>query len=814
MNQNTKDKVDEQASAGNTLLGPGEEVTAVDSLGVHTMMTPLMKATEFARTKSPREDNRPPPKLSRTDTLTLNTYPDNTHGSLSGQIQGKNDSDSTVNMEDERLLSDVQPPEDMMNISDEDVKPTVATSSHCCSILEEKLRSEFKKEMDSFRKKIENEVRESKEQITILKEMIIHKDEIVEVKNQDLKQKDKQINELKKQVEKLNEKVTKLTNASLYSNTHPRLPNNQTHASGIALKSLKPKRHSLFYNIKFESEVVKRSLDPFKLESEIRSKISAPPKSIKSSGRDGFLVEVSTAEEGKALESLKEISSQTCRISTYEFFNVQKGILYVYNNDFDDIESFKEGLNEQFPVASIIHAHWIKPKNPRAKAFMISFSLENLPEQVHIPGEYTKTKVYPYKDRPMQCAFCQEYGHVAKRCSAKKATCGKCSGSHSTSSCENQVLLCCLCQGSHRTTSPDCTRRQEEIKIIETQKKMKMGRADAINSLKGHGLPDHRVQYTKFYDLNLDREVSRKSCPFKIEKFIKDTLGIPSSNIKASRSGYTLKCENPDQSNRVKSIKKIGNTSCTVSENRFFNQSKGIIYINKFEIPDKEKFCANLTEQFQLQEAVHAKWIKCKNANTTPFLLNFSTPQIPQVLRIPGETTTVYEYKPRPLFCTNCLEYSHSKNKCENRNRCRTCAQIHGPSQCTGKISCLHCRGDHKSGDKSCKIEQDQRSICDIQNKQKINWITAKQIFQASKPGPTSYAAVTAGPSKRGREEDTQVEPSNKVKKRTNSADRPATPANRTPHPDETSENNEYIREESLQEFEKFNENITNLQNA
>merc|ERR1711895_226072 len=145
----------------------------------------------------------------------------------------------------------------MMNISDEDVKPTFLTSSHCCSILEEKLRSVFKKQMDSFQKKIENEVRESKEQITILKEMIIHKDEIVEVKNQDLKQKDKQINELKKQVEKLNEKVTKLTNASLYSNTHPRLPNNQTQASGIALKSLKPKRPSLFYSIKFESEVVK-----------------------------------------------------------------------------------------------------------------------------------------------------------------------------------------------------------------------------------------------------------------------------------------------------------------------------------------------------------------------------------------------------------------------------------------------------------------------------------------------------------------------------------------------------------------------------
>ena len=68
-------------------------------------------------------------------------------------------------------------------------------------------------------------------------------------------------------------------------------------------------------------------------------------------------------------------------------------------------------------------------------------------------------------------------------------------------------------------------------------------------------------------------------------------------------------------------------------------------------------------------------------------------------------------------------------------------------------------------------------------------WITAKQIFEASKPGPTSYAAVTAGPS--------------------TSAVRPATPGNRTPHPDETSENNKDIREESLEEFNKFSENIT-----
>ena len=195
MIKNTKDIVDEQASAGNTLLGPGEEVTAVDSLGVHTMKTPLMKATESARTKSPREDNRPPPNPSHTDTLTLDTYPDNTHGSRS-----EHTNEPTVNTEEEPLLSDVQPPEDMMNISDEDVKPTIITSSHCCSILEDKLRSEFKKQMDSFQEKIENQIKESKEQITILKEMIIHKDEIVEVKNQDIKQKDKQIDELKKEV--------------------------------------------------------------------------------------------------------------------------------------------------------------------------------------------------------------------------------------------------------------------------------------------------------------------------------------------------------------------------------------------------------------------------------------------------------------------------------------------------------------------------------------------------------------------------------------------------------------------------------------
>ena len=180
----------------------------------------------------------------------------------------------------------------------------------------------------------------------------------------------------------------------------------------------------------------------------------------------------------------------------HDFFNVTKGIIYVDNSDINDMESFKEGLNMEYEVEEIVAATWMKPRNPIAKPFLISFKSDTLPNNIHIPGEYRQTKVYPYSERPMQCFNCQKYGHVAKRCRTAYSICGKYGENHDTKTCTSESVCCYLCKGALTTTSRECPVRQKEEKIMEVQKIMKVGRRAAETHMENEYSNDEQNQKT------------------------------------------------------------------------------------------------------------------------------------------------------------------------------------------------------------------------------------------------------------------------------------------------------------------------------
>ena len=82
-------------------------------------------------------------------------------------------------------------------------------------------------------------------------------------------------------------------------------------------------------------------------------------------------------------------------------------------------------------------------------------------------------------------------------------------------------------------------------------------------------------------------------------------------------------------------------------------------------------FIAGLKEKYQeIEDVKRAFWIKPQNKACNPFLLTFRTSDIKTWIKIPGESkqTNVYEYKEKPMFCIQCLEYTHIKNKWYGRN--------------------------------------------------------------------------------------------------------------------------------------------------
>ena len=80
---------------------------------------------------------------------------------------------------------------------------------------------------------------------------------------------------------------------------------------------------------------------------------------------------------------------------------------------------FRSGFMQQHYLQEIIEPRWIKARhNNRAKPRSLSFRSfrEELPLYIDIPGENMKSKVYEYKERPVMCKKCLQYGHTKNSC--------------------------------------------------------------------------------------------------------------------------------------------------------------------------------------------------------------------------------------------------------------------------------------------------------------------------------------------------------------------------------------------------------------
>ena len=135
-----------------------------------------------------------------------------------------------------------------------------------------------------------------------------------------------------------------------------------------------------------------------------------------------------------------------------------------------------------------------------------------------------------------------------------------------------------------------------------------------------------------------------------------------------------------------------------------------------------------------------------QNSFSKPFLLTFNNSSPPPFIEVPGETENlkVYDYKQKPL-CTNCLEYTYSKRKCSNSQRCKFCSQTRSDQECTENVlKCLHCEQNHQVRDSRCPVQRQEEEICSIQNREKIPWMLARQKYFMQQPdGNKSNAEVT-----------------------------------------------------------------------
>ena len=192
--------------------------------------------------------------------------------------------------------------------------------------------------------------------------------------------------------------------------------------------------------------------------------------------------------------------------------------------------------------------------------------------------------------------------------------------------------------------------------------------------------------------------------------------------------------------------REINGVPCSIKEHSYFNHAKGLIYVKDLDTNSEESLKNGLKSRYDIKEVLQAHWIKQKDQNSKPFLITFDQPIIAQSLKILGQgNLNVYEYRPRPLFCSKCLEYSHSKKNCQNQYRCSRCTNLHIEDNCSNSVKCLHCSGEHKTADKLCPKQKEQEKITKIQYEEKISWNMARQQYNreaTNNNNNNSYAAA------------------------------------------------------------------------
>ena len=218
----------------------------------------------------------------------------------------------------------------------------------------------------------------------------------------------------------------------------------------------------------------RRTICPFALKKTIVAAIGEP-KSITPNGRDKFLIETQNEEQSNMIAKIKQIDGTPCNVQIHYNMNHYLGIIYLYEYDIHNITRFEDGLRQKYPISEVKPPTWLKPRNPNASAFLITFQLQNTPEQLRIPGERI-TKVYRYYNKPILCTNCISYGHTYKRYNKETPICARCASiGHSKLNCQ-QRIKCFSCKKYHYTGDRRCNEHKFQQCIIKIQTDQKIDR--------------------------------------------------------------------------------------------------------------------------------------------------------------------------------------------------------------------------------------------------------------------------------------------------------------------------------------------------
>jgi len=227
---------------------------------------------------------------------------------------------------------------------------------------------------------------------------------------------------------------------------------------------------------------------------------------------------------------------------------------------------------------------------------------------------------------------------------------------------------------------------------------------------------------------------------FTIQKILQCAVGNVKSAKKLRSGAVLVEVNSKPMAKRAMSMTTWVDTAIKVSPHRSLNSSRGVIRCRDFRDCDDHE----VMDALRSQGVIDVKHIQAKKDNvlqpTNTFILTFSSPSPPKLIKAAYMRISVELFVPNPLRCYQCQKFGHGKNSCQRPALCAQCGgRDHQESDCHADPHCVNCGGNHTCYSKDCPEWARQKEITKIKFERNVSFGEAKQIVdRQAVPGVTS----------------------------------------------------------------------------
>lgn len=223
---------------------------------------------------------------------------------------------------------------------------------------------------------------------------------------------------------------------------------------------------------------------------------------------------------------------------------------------------------------------------------------------------------------------------------------------------------------------------------------------------------------------------------------------------------------NERQANCLLRVKKMGEYPVQVIKHSTRNQVKGVFYDKEEVLKDLSLDAVTLGVR-ECNGDVEVVKVEKLGKVGHMYKVILECQDMPRRITVGvGLAYPLDVFVPPPMRCFKCQEYGHYARSCRPRtpHRCQRCGvaydgghdydkckanncdSAHCFKKCTQKASCVNCKGEHASGDKTCPEQVFQKEKARLHYRQQMPWKQAEMAAMAQLKGQ-NYATQVVAPT-------------------------------------------------------------------